>query len=121
MNNFEELDNYISKIIKDRLYEMVPEYSYYKNEETGIYLFINEFTSSLIDEIEQSQSNKFIDNSFEFINHLGESNNLEILNIVKVGVLEILYTSENLKRQKIEELLSEKLRLIFRGFSKHYY
>ena len=121
MNNFEELDNIISKMIKDKLYEMVPEYSNEKNNEDGIYFFMNEFTLSLIDEIEQSQSNKFIDNSFEFINHLGESNNLEILNIVKVGVLEILYTSENLKRQKIEKLLSEKLRLIFRDFSKHYY
>ena len=41
---------------------MVPEYSYYENEETGIYFFMNEFTSALIDEIEQFQSNKFIDN-----------------------------------------------------------
>lgn len=121
MNDFEKLDIFISKIVKDKLYEMVPEYSYYENEETGIYFFMNEFTSALIDEIEQSQSNKFIDNSFEFINSLGESHNLEIVNIVKVGVLEILYTSEKLKREKIEELLSEKLKPIFRIFSKYYY
>ena len=121
MNNFEELDNIISKMIKDKLYEMVPEYSNEKNNEDGIYFFMNEFTSALIDEIEQFQSNKFIDNSFEFINSLGESHNIEILNIVKVGVLEILYTSEKLKREKIEELLSEKLKPIFRNFSKYYY
>ena len=44
MNDFEELDNIISKIVKDKLYKMVPEYCYYKNNETGIYFFMNEFT-----------------------------------------------------------------------------
>ncbi|WP_276681298.1 DUF7674 family protein [Empedobacter brevis] len=121
MNNFNELDNIIYKIVKDKLYEMVPEYSYYENGETGIYFFMNEFNVSLINEIEDHKSNNFIDNSFELINYLGESNNLEILNIIKVGILEILYTSENLDRKKIEELLSEKLRPIFRNFSNYYY
>ncbi len=37
MNNFNELDNIIYKIVKDKLYEMVPEYSYYENGETGIF------------------------------------------------------------------------------------
>ena len=121
MSSLEELDMFIYKIIKDKLYEMVSEYSFDENNEKGVYFFMYEFTSSLVNEIEQYQSNKFIDNSFEFINSLGESHNIEILNIVKVGVLEILYTSEKLKREKIEELLSEKLKPIFRNFSKYYY
>ncbi len=121
MNDFEELDNIISKIVKDKLYKMVPEYCYYKNNETGIYFFMNEFTSSLVNEIEQHKSNKFIDNSFEFINYLGDSNNLEILNIIKIGVLEILYTSKNIERKIIEDLLNDKLKLIFKNFSNYYY
>ena len=52
MSSLEELDMFIYKIIKDKLYEMVSEYSFDENNEKGVYFFMYEFTSSLVNEIE---------------------------------------------------------------------
>lgn len=119
-----EIDNFISKILKSLLFEIVPEYATdYAEEdvsEEGIYLFMNDFAMDLVTELSVDNSSGFVKNAFKYINLLGESNNLEILNIVKVGILEILYTTKFLNRNMVCELLCEKLKIHFNNFSDYY-
>lgn len=86
---------------------MVPEYAKnYAGEdedasEEGIYFFMNDFAIELGRELSIDNSSGFVKNAFKYINLLGERNNLEILNIVKVGILEMLYTTESLNRNML--------------------
>lgn len=119
-----EIDNYISKVLKFLLFEMVPEYAkgYAKEDvsEEGIYFFMNDFAIDLGRELSFDNSSSFVKNAFEYINLLGAHNNLEILNIVNVGILEILYTTESLNRNMVCDLLCEKLKIHFNSFSDYY-
>lgn len=103
---------------------MVPEYGKDYVEEhvfqEGIYFFMNDFAMDLGRQLSADNSSSFVKNGFKYINLLGESNNLEILNIVSVGILEILYTTEFLNRNMVCGLLSEKLKIHFNSFSDYY-
>lgn len=59
------------------------------------------------------RSSKYVKDAFEYINILRESNNLEVLNKVKAGILEILYTAKGLDKNIVKNLLSEKLKSVF--------
>ncbi|TKC57626.1 hypothetical protein FBD94_20330 [Pedobacter hiemivivus] len=119
-----EIDNFICKVLKSLLFEMVPEYAkgYSKEDvfQEGIYFFMNDFAMDLGRELSIDNSSSFVKNAFKYINLLGESNNLEILNIVTVGILEILYTTEFLNRNMVSGLLCEKLKIHFNRFSDYY-
>lgn len=129
MKEFEEINNCINKKLISLLFRIVPEYAliFKQNNveedlhEDDIYLFMSDFATSLGKEmIINNSSSSYVSNSFTYINKLGESNNLEIINIVKVGILEILYTTNNLDRDCVNNLLSEKLRIYFNDFSNYY-
>jgi len=129
MKELDEIDAYINRELVSLLMEMVPEYQVAFKEgfskeivnEKGIYLLLNEFAVSLSKELTVDLSSKFVKNAFNFINAVGESNNLELLNIVKIGILEILYTSKGLDRGMVLSLLSDKLKIQFNSFSSYYY
>lgn len=128
MRDLEKIDYYIYKKLVSILIKMVPEYktiiehrySLKDLPNGGIYLFMNEFATYLSNEIKKNTSPNLVKKSFKFINTLGESHNLEIFNIVKVGILEILYTEERLNRTRVKSMLSTKLQTDFDTFSKYY-
>lgn len=108
--------------LADLLIKYVPAYSYVcdLSQTIGGYLFMNEFASRLVDEIESNPSSSFVVNSFKYINEIGQATNLEVLNILKVGILEILFSS-NIDKAIIIRYLSENVRKQFLEFSKFYY
>lgn len=119
-----EIDDFISKVLKSLLFDMVPEYAKDDTEEDvsegEIYFFMHDFARGLGRELSNDNSSIFVKNAFKYINLLGESDNLEILNIVTVGILEILYTTEFLNRNMVCGLLCEKLKIQFNNFSDYY-
>lgn len=126
-NEFNKINNYTFNSLGQLLFEIVPEYksifdrSIHKDEIIiGNYLFMNDFAEKLAEKMKENALSSFISNSFRYINEIGESTNLEILNILRVGILEILYTSGISVRQKTDKLLSYKTRLIFQELSKFY-
>lgn len=124
-NKLDQIDDFISEVLKSLLFDMVPEYAKdYAEEdvfEEGIYFFMCDFATHLGKELSINNSSSFVKNAFKYINHLGESHNLEILNIVHVGILEILYTTESLDRNMVSGLLCEKLKIYFNNWSAYYY
>lgn len=128
MKEFEEINNCINKNLISMLFNIVPEFALiFKQNNVGgdiyeddIYLFMSDFATSLGREMIQDNSSSYVSNSFTYINKLGESNNLEIINIVKVGILEILYTTTKLDRNEVSNLLSEKLKVFFNDLSNYY-
>jgi len=127
MEELIRIDDFIYKTLNDLLFDAVPEFqtafeldSSKYNFSGGVYLLMNEFASFLAKEIEIEPSGAVVSKAFGFINQLGESNNLEVLNILKVGVLEIIYTEKNIDREMVAGCLSERLQKCFHEFS-HYY
>lgn len=127
MDELKNIDDFIYKVLADLLFKILPEYRTIfelENDEynlsSGVYLFMNEFTSFLCNEIEKDPKSVIVNKGFTFINKVGESDNLEVLNILRVGILEILYTSKNIDRQLVSNSLSEKLRNYFHEFSRYY-
>jgi len=127
MEELNKIDDFIYKTLNDLLFDAVPEFktvfeldSSNYNFSGGLYLLMNEFASFLAKEIEIEPAGAVVSKAFTFINQLGESNNLEVLNILKVGILEIIYTEKNIDREMIAGCLSEKLQKYFYEFS-HYY
>ena len=128
MNELDKINTYTFETLGYLLFKMVPEYKtifdldIYKDEAIiGNYIFMNGFATELTEEMKKNSSSTFVRNSFNYINEIGESNNLEILNILRVGILEILYTSGESVRKQTEELLSsDKVKSIFNSFSKFY-
>lgn len=126
MIELEKIDKCIYEELKALLFEMVPGYERIFAQiqdnlsENDIYLFMHEFSTFLGEEMEKCTSNVFISNAFNFINKIGESNNLEILNILKVGILETLYTIPHLDRKQVFHHLSDKLQGYFQECSKYY-
>jgi hypothetical protein len=128
MNELEQIDDYIYRMLVSLLLKMVPEYKsiYERNyslenlPDIGVYLFMNEFATCLSDEIRKDSSSNFVTNAFTFINAVGERHNMELLNIVKVGILEILYTEKGVERLQVSGMLSDKLKRDFNAFSEYY-
>jgi hypothetical protein len=128
MNELKEIDDYTYKVLVLLLLRIVPEYKTIFEQnysvadlpDEGVYLFMNEFATGLAKEIKKDKSSSFVQNAFSYINIVGERNNLEILNIVRVGILEILYTEKDVNRDEVNEMLSEKLKRMFSMFSKYY-
>ena len=120
-----EIDKFTFKQIGILLFEMIPEYrsriedigSY---ECLGNYSFLNDFAIALCKEIETSKENDYIKKSFSFINALSETKNLEVINLLKVGILEILFTSGNPVREYSSTLLSESAKIYFMSFKELY-
>jgi hypothetical protein len=128
MDALKKIDEFIFRILSNLLFKIIPEYQIFCESENkkndfsnGVYLFMNEFALFLSNEIEKEPTSTVVNNSFIFINKVGESNNLEVLNILKIGVLEILYTSKGIDRKLVSDCLSEKLKKYFQEFSKYYY
>ena len=127
MDELKNINDFIYNVLVDLLFKFLPEYraifeleNNEYNPSSGIYLFMNEFASFLCNEIEKDPKSIIVDKSFTFINKVGESNNLEVLNILIVGILEILYTSKNIDRELVSNSLSEKLKKHFDQFSTYY-
>ena len=127
MDELRNINDFTYKVLADLLFKILPEYrTFFELENnkydfsSGVYLFMNEFTSFLCNEIEKDPKSVVVNKAFTFINKVGESNNLEVLNILRVGILEILYTSENVDRELVSNSLSEKLKKYFHEFSKYY-
>lgn len=129
MNELEKIDKYIFEILNQLLFNIVPQYRQKVKQapleanlsDHGIYFCMYEFACHLTEEIKISLESEFVINSFKFINMVGESHNLELQNIIRVGVLEILYSTIELDRNEIKNMLNNKLRLEFSNFSKHYH
>jgi hypothetical protein len=128
MNELEQIESDIYRMLVILLLRTVPEYktifeqncSLENLPEKGVYLFMNEFAAYLTDEIKKEPSSSFVKNAFTFINTVGEKDNLELLNIVKVGILEILYTEKGVDRNLVSGMLIDKLKRDFNTFSKFY-
>jgi hypothetical protein len=122
-----EIDEIIYKKLGKLLYDFIPEYrSLYvaendKSEWVANYSFMNEFAIKLANELDRDELSVFVNNSFIFINFLSETNNLEILNILKVGILEILYTSGITIREKAMKKMNDKNKMLFSKFSEFYF
>ncbi|PJJ79083.1 hypothetical protein CLV57_2207 [Mucilaginibacter auburnensis] len=101
---------------------MVPEYNYESNafKDDGIYLFMNDFASTLAESIKQDPNSHFVSNSFNYINTIGERSDPDVINLINVGIIEILYTEQSLSRAFIAMRLSEKLSVLFHAWSEHY-
>lgn len=119
-----DINKFTYQKLGEMLYEIVPQYHDYctcsLDEYDGNYTFMNKFSIVLSKEIEKNNSSEFVQNSFKFINQLGDSNNLEVLNILKVGILEILYTSGITIRNYAFEQLDDKNKQRFSNFSNLY-
>ena len=127
MNDLRKIQEITQEVLGPLLFDMIPEYKSifdmdpYKYEAViGDYLFMNDFASSLARKIEEDNHSIFVANSIKYINIVSESNNLEVLNILKIGILEILYSSGKSIREKTYELLNAKTKIIFEEFSKLY-
>lgn len=128
MNELEGIDDYTYNALTTLLLKMVPGYKEEMEQndskvillEEGIYRFMYEFSICLIEKIAGNISSDFVDKAFMFINKVGESHNLELQNIIRAGILEILYTTKELDRNQVYNMLSEKLKGDFNTFSKYY-
>jgi len=127
MKPLEEIDIFIFDTLTGILFDKVPEYkevvdmgenSFFSDRST--YLFMNEFTVYLGGQIIADRTSSFVESSFDYINYIGQSHNCEIINIVHVGILEILYTEEGVDREWVKMNLSEKLQPHFEAWSKYY-
>lgn len=126
MNKIDQINIFTYKVLGDLLFERVPEYKliYYsdlQNDESDIgnYMFMNEFSNTLSEKIKENNSS-FVKNAFKYINEIGESNNLEVINILRIGILEILYTNGYEVRDFVDGFLSDNNKKIFKSFSKFY-
>lgn len=121
-----EINKVTYQTLIEMLFEIIPEYHLSNDstfDDTGdfhIYTFMNNFTAVLATEIEKDECSIFVINSFKFINSTSETNNLEVLNILTVGILEILYTSGDFVRTFTLEQLNEKNKNLFLNFSQFY-
>jgi len=109
------------------LFDMVPEYKDVFNKEElehtfefGGILFFNEFSTYLAEKVVENPNSEFVLNSIAFINELGNCNNPKHLNILEIGILEILYTSGIEAREYFEKNLSLDNRIIFDNLSRFY-
>ncbi|WP_223585065.1 hypothetical protein [Sphingobacterium sp. GVS05A] len=127
MKSLEEIDVFIFDTLTGILFDTVPEYkeivemgedSFFSDRLT--YLFMNEFATYLGGQIKSDRTSAFVESSFDYINYIGQSHNCEIINIVHVGILEILYTEEGVDREWVKMNLSEKLQPYFEAWSKYY-
>lgn len=129
MKELEEIDDYIYNALAALLLKMVPEYRKEIEQkdkevilqEEGVYRFMYEFSVCLSGKIVENISSDFVAKAFMYINKVGESHNLELQNIIRVGILEILYTTKELDRNHVYDMLNEKLKVDFHSFSKYYY
>jgi hypothetical protein len=127
MKPLEEIDVFIFDTLTGVLFDKVPEYkeivgmgedSRFSDRLT--YSFMNEFATYLGGQIIADRTSPFVERSFDYINFIGQSHNFEIINIVHVGILEILYTEAGVDRQFVKMNLSEKLQAYFEAWSKYY-
>ena len=78
------------------LIENFPELRDSFDPNTGIYCNFGELGLSIRDEIVKKQFGvEFLDRAFRYLNNLANSADREVLNLLSVGVLEILTDSED--------------------------
>lgn len=128
MKELNEIDDFTFTIMKETLFEMVPDFRNFFEVENkhsdlkdGVYLLMYEFSAFLSYELIKHPTSSIVQKSFYYINLLGESNNMKVLNILKIGILEILYSSKNIDREKVNSFLSKKGQKYFIEISKNYY
>lgn len=88
--------------------------------EVGSYLFFNDFSSVLANEIIKNENSDFVNRSFEFINKLSSEKSEEVVNLLKIGILEILYTSGIEVRKIVFKYLNDTNKEYFESFSNLY-
>lgn len=128
MKRLKEIDVYIFDTLIGILFDKVPEYkSLFESEgefdfipDHLTYPFFNRFAVILGAKIIEDIKSDFVRNSFDYINLIGQSNNCEVINIVHVGILEILYSEKGVDREFVKNNLSEKLQPYFEAWSKYY-
>lgn len=113
--------------VGQRLLDLVPEYRVFHDQhrakgpvDFGSHTFLYEFANALSAALTTEPPSSFVDHAMAFLNELGESSSLEQLNLLNVGVLEILYTNGIDVRAKARALLSAKNLATFDAFSTHY-
>lgn len=109
------------------LFEKIPEYKFLFDAkedkdffDIGSHLFMNEFATHLATEIKKNVDSDFVIKSINFINELSKNKSDKVLNLLKVGILEILYTSGIETRNRVFNLLNDKNKEFFKYFSKFY-
>lgn len=117
-----KIDLYIYDLMTVYLIEKFPELkskhlSY--DHEDGIYRFMYHFSNLVIKEINNEEVPLIRTQAIDFINDLAKSNNLEVINILKVGILEILYSTKSV-REKVRSLLSNECLVYFNHYSEYY-
>lgn len=128
MNSIGKIDELTFIILREVLFEMVPNFSGFLEKENehiqltnGVYLFMYDFATFLGNELITNTAGSNVQKSFDYINRLADSNNLEIINILKIGILEILYSAKNIDRRKVASFLNERGQNYFIEISKNYH
>jgi hypothetical protein len=85
----------------------------------GGYFFLNNFALELCKELKAKVKSDFITQSIHFINEVSKSTNLEIQNLIKVGVLEILYSDVEV-REDVRKMLEKESLVLFLHFEEFY-
>jgi hypothetical protein len=123
MDELKRIDDYTYLTLGKLLFETVIDYRMMADSNScfaGGYFFMNEFAVTLAEEIRKDQTSAFVKQSFTYINMIGESNNLEVLNILRIGILEILYTEGAVVKEFTKSQLSDKGESLWVHFSKFY-
>ena len=114
VNKLKKIDSFIYETLYEILIDTVPEFKIISQNQNidlepiqGNYSFMNDFALILSENIKEDPSSYFVRNSLKFINAIGQTNNLEVLNLIKVGILEILYTQDSKSRDFIYDSLSQ--------------
>lgn len=108
----------ISEYMLSNFPELKEKFSIYDSED-GVYFLMYHFSNLYITEINKNENSLFFIKATKFINELAKSNNLEVINILKVGILEILYSTK-LIREKVRNILSKECLVYFNHYSEYY-
>jgi hypothetical protein len=123
MDELKRIDDYTYLTLGKLLFETVIDYRMMTDSRSyfaGGYSFMNQFALTLADEIRKDQTSTFVKQSFAYVNMIGESNNLEVVNILRIGILEILYTEGPVVKEFTKSQLSDKGKSLWVHFSKFY-
>lgn len=119
------VDNYTYFLLGELLFEKVPNFSekyleiYDPETKIGSYNFFDDFASTLIEDINSKNRTSYLIDAFNFINECCETTNLEILNIIRVGFFEKLYSEVADNRDFVRGLLNDKSLNMFNKCSEY--
>lgn len=120
----QEIDSSLQKKMAEFLFEKVPNYRKIferggNDYEIGGYLFMNRFTTDILNEYKSNKESPLVTDFFDFVEECSKTTNMEVLNLVNVGIIEILYSTSEL-REEIKSRLGPISLSLFEGWSGLY-